>query len=440
MLDVFARDKIQIEGVILKTLATHDRGHSGDLIRNVENVSVLVHEQPEVDITTRPFDWESFNLYPGTLQSAWDALRERAAALDIPWMMKYLIADSTAEEGSESDNSRETLYTWELMKDPSQIRTAARIACHPQLATYDEQLGFRLLLNADETSNGWQSKLINKEGDDDRGDTKGKKKGGKKPPTLGKQGSYVEHITGLMCAYDWSVRRELAWIARRVEQALELPDSSLDEAIRLAIACHDIGKLGREWQRWAREWQKLLVQTHGVVYTIQSGREFLAKTDRLPHKEEKVLRKQLQKPKPPTHACAGVIASLPLIGQRLQACFGDPDRLSPEQQKAGEALLHATLGAIAHHHTPLAKEYDLISWDPAAAAVVQKALKACRLDDRTDGLALQPLSSGEIGDHLLPAPERDDRLATLLAFILVRALRLCDQRAERAWGQAPIFR
>ena len=42
-----------------------------------------------------------------------------------------------------------------------------------------------------------------------------------------------------MRAYDWSVRREVAWIGARIEHELGLGSGSLDEAIRVALVAAD---------------------------------------------------------------------------------------------------------------------------------------------------------------------------------------------------------
>jgi CRISPR-associated endonuclease/helicase Cas3 len=416
MLNLFERDEGQIKHTIMGVLETHERGKEGELIRDVRQVSVLVHSTPEQTITTKPFTWESFSLRPGTLMGAWNGLQEREAGLENPpgWVMKQLIALGDATGKEEEDSRREQIYTWQTITNVSQIAGAALLALPPELATYDSELGFRLLAPEDQQATKWESRQI--ESEPARRD-KGKRV----------QRSYVEHITGLLRAYEWSVQRELAWVAARLGQALSLPPESIDQAARLAIACHDIGKLGTAWQQWAREWQKLLVEKHGQQYAIQPERKFLAKTDGLANwREENDLKSQLPRKRLPQHACAGVMAGAMLIGQRL---------ISASQQE-GLALTRATLSAIARHHAPTATTYQAITWDDTAKPVIQEALRACRLPDDLAGLKLTTLQDGSISNDWLLKPGYEtptDLFATWLGFVLVRALRLCDQRAEREW-------
>jgi CRISPR-associated endonuclease/helicase Cas3 len=355
------------------------------------------------------------------LQGSWNNLEERRAEVDAPWTMKQLIPAGEQETSSEEDSRREQMYTWDKVHHPSQINGALRIVLPPELATYDSELGFRLLTKPGETSAGWISAPI-----DDR---KGK-------PSFAKreQRSYVEHITGLMRAYDWSIRRELAWIARRMQSALSLPDDALDMAIRFAIAFHDLGKLCIGWQQWAHTYQQQLVAQHGARFNVPPSRQFLAKTDMLDNwRADQAFRAQLKQKRPPSHAVAGTMANEGLFGQYLLTAFGtdDIDALTSAQIEGGKALRQATLSAIAHHHSPNATTFDALAWEDGVREPIEAALAACRITADISPLDLSARSEGKIGEELLTLPERDGETATWLAFVLVRALRLCDQRAER---------
>ncbi|HEU5199973.1 MAG TPA: HD domain-containing protein, partial [Ktedonobacterales bacterium] len=351
---------------------------------------------------------------------AWKTLQEREAALENPpgWVMKQLVAGGDVKDTEEEDSNREPVYTWQPITNASQIPLALRVALPPELATYDEELGFRLLLEADADTARWQSAPT-------------KAKGSRPSFSKRTQRSYVEHISGLMRAYDWSVQRELAWVAARLEKELALPAGRIDQAVRLAIACHDIGKLSKGWQQWAHEWQTMLVQKHGSGYAVQPGREFLAKTDGLSDwKEEQTLKGSLTRKRLPQHACASVMASKLLIGQRIA------QGLTSEQQLGGPALTRSTLSAIARHHAPTASSYEAAAWDQSAEHVLREALAACRLPSDLPGLDLSELLAGTVDNAWLLKPgfnTRIDLLATWLGFVHVRALRLCDQRAEKEW-------
>jgi len=416
----FKRDEQRLQRSVMESLTTHDRATSPSLIRNVISVSVLVHPTPDKAITTGPFTWESFQLHPGSLEGAWEALQARADDLPLEWTMRRLEAGGDVRQ--EDDNDREQPYTWSKVTDKAQIRGALRLALPPQLAAYDRELGFRLLLTDEPVAHTYQSQPIARRKQDfsDR--------------SLREQRSYVEHIRGLMRAYDWSVRSELAWIAAQFERALGVRAESLDLALRLAIACHDIGKLTIPWQRWAHATQDELIAwagADGALYRVKPGREFLAKTDELPNWGDNHAVQTRVKPKKPNHACAGVVSSLALIGQQT---LTHTHTNNCDQREAAKALTRAAVSAIARHHTPTAVEYGAVEYAPAAREALAQAFAVCRLPTDVSTLDLQAHPAGELPGEWLVTPSDDSemaRLTTWLGFTLVRALRLCDQRAER---------
>ena len=431
MLATFRQNDMQIKQSIMEVLTSHERGKEGELIRNVEQVSIIIHPTPETDIITEPFAWESFGLHPGTLAGAWKALDDRRAELDYhtgrAWTMKELKAVGKDQGddalGADGDNDRPTVYTWDpiVLANPKdafkRLETALRVALPPELATYDAELGFRLLLEGPfpiDEKDAWKSSYV-------------PSKKGNREDFGGKQGSYVEHISGLMRAYRFSVQHEFAWVAARLEHALNLPVGSIDHAVRLAIACHDIGKLSRDWQGWAHAWQRLLVAEKGQGYAVTPQRAFLAKTDRLNWYEEKALRKKMKTSRP-HHACESALASTLFIGKRLAA------NLEKAQQPGGLALTQATISAIARHHTALAVNHEAAAWAATACTALAEALAACQLPTDTTDLPLTAIDKGEIPAHWLVKASHispEAIAATWLGFALVRTLRLCDQRAER---------
>lgn len=424
MLEEFSASEGQLRRTIIETLATHDLGKRSQLIRDVDSVSIVIHPDPEHAITTKPFTWTAFSLRPRTLQGVWNTLQQRQAETNTPWIMKQLVPAGEQEAGAEEDSRRESVYTWEFIRDPSQIKGALLIALPPQLATYDMDMGFRLLLNPDKetTESPWISAPNDAQ---------------KKKPNYAKreQRSYVEHICGLMRAYDWSVHREIVWLSARLQCALALPDDALDLAVRFAIAFHDLGKLCVGWQKWAHAYQQQLVAQHGTRFSVPPARQFLAKTDMLPNwRDEKAIRDTLTPKKPPTHAVAGAVATPQLLYQYLSATY-DMEPPTDLQERGGKALMRATLSAIARHHSPTATTYDELAWTPGVLIPIIEALQACRIAADMSLLEsfldLTSRPAGEIKEQWLVLPEPGDELPTWLGFALVRALRLCDQRAER---------
>ena len=214
-----------------------------------------------------------------------------------------------------------------------------------------------------------------------------------------------------------------------------LASGMIDTAIQLAIATHDLGKLDTQWQRWARAWQRLLYEKGqwSGPYQERDQTFFFAKTDYdYRSKEQREWQKELSV-KRPKHACESVAAGRMLMMQSL----GITGPHSPNIP-----VLRAVCGAIAHHHTPQAHEYGATKIVPGAKAAIKKAFEVVRRDTSwdydLDHIVLQfakgdlfPVNASQ-GRFTEPnvASGPEELLETWLAFLIVRALRLADQRAD----------
>src|SRR5262249_3284957 len=143
MLEHFSHTEKGLKDTVLETLATHDRGKRSLLIREVADVSVVIHPNPDDEITIKPFSWQSFQLHPSSFVGALSQLEERQTATEIPGLMKQLILAGERESDPEEDSRREPIYSWEPIHGHSsqardairkQIRDALLIALPPELA------------------------------------------------------------------------------------------------------------------------------------------------------------------------------------------------------------------------------------------------------------------------------------------------------------------
>ena len=132
-------------------------------------------------------------MHPASLinPKRWQALQEKAAQVNVSWVCKEAkpIAEKENPDGADGiDNRQKTRYTWDVVTNPESLRQALVIAFPPQLARYDDQLGFVLLdgqLSLE--PNGYQSALLPASTPDY--DNKGSH-----------QTSYQQHIAGLVRA------------------------------------------------------------------------------------------------------------------------------------------------------------------------------------------------------------------------------------------------
>lgn len=441
LLQRYEDHRYDLQTAITTCLRTHEREHAAGLIRDVTQVQVLLHDTPDKAITTEPWRWQSFGLHPGQLLGKhWEHLRARQDELGLPWMGKYplLTPEAARAEQRDEDSRQLATYTWEPLTNQADVTNALMIALPGRLATYDHELGLvfldgRLSLSPDwqarldVATHSYQSQLCERRWSAHSGQATGMQR-------------YQQHIGGLADAYHYALVHELGSVMARLEHLMGLAPGTVDHAIQLALATHDLGKLSKGWQQWARAWQKLRLEKKqwATQYREPADDYFFAKTDYdYRDQHEHAWQKELPCTRPP-HACESVRAAEDLLAQSL----GITSPASPNLP-----VLRAICYAIAHHHTPTAHEYGATTIDPRARDVVEQAIRLVRRQDtwpydaRQMNLTfpkgdLAPVNASTQNDErIMTLPDvsstREDRLETWLAFVITRALRLADQHADR---------
>ena len=410
---------------IFESFNTNHRGMPSTLIRDVSQVQILIHDDPGTAIEETPWRWQSFSMHPDSLANSkrWRALQEQAAHVNADWMCKEAkpVIEENPDGADGIDNRQKTRYTWNVVTNPESIRQALIIALPSQLARYDDQLGFVLLDGQlDVKPNNYQSTLLPTLTND-------YKMGGSQ------QTSYQQHIAGLVHAYNAGIHDEIDYIALKLELNMGLPKGIVDQAVRLAIACHDLGKLNQTWQKWALLWQILVREKlHKDPYQLPDLTYCFAKTDYNYSREQRLWQKEVQ-PKRPTHACESVVIARNLIGTSLGITKTDGKERLP--------VLRAVCGAIARHHTSQASKHGTAILNERSRKAAEEALKAAHQDAEwtfdpsllvSHILKENDLMPSNAVNTKLTLPsfgKRQDELETWLYFVIVRALRLSDQRA-----------
>jgi CRISPR-associated endonuclease/helicase Cas3 len=432
LLERYEEHRSEIQQAITSSLCTADRASVGDLIRDVTQVQVFIHNDPGTAMTTKPWRWQSFGLHASALMGKhWQRLKARQSELDCACPKKACL--NQQERADDDEDSRlPTVYNWQPITHESEIPATLMIALPNQLATYDQDLGFVFLDGRLALPESWLQRLRQQ-----NYQSEFRPNANDKPedsPT--RMQRYEQHIGGLADAYHYAIRHEIAYVSKRLEDLMALAPGTIDHAIQLAIATHDLGKLDAKWQRWARAWQHLLY-TKGQwtsPYREPDRSFFFAKTNYDFRSKEQYEWKQELREKRPHHACESVVAGRRLILHSL----GINSPHSPNIPVA-----RAVCSAIAHHHTPTAHEYGKTEISPIARTAIQNALEAVRrgghwsydLDRLTltfEKGDLRPVNIEEnprlTEPRLAAGPEK--LLETWLAFLVVRALRLADQRAD----------
>jgi CRISPR-associated endonuclease/helicase Cas3 len=362
LLKRFDKSEGDIVSRIFESFNTNHRGISSTLIRDVAQVQILIHDDPGTGIEETPWRWQSFSMHPDSLVNSrrWRALQEQAFHSDVGWIYKEakpVIEERENPDGADGiDNRQKTRYVWEVVNNPESVRQALIIAMPPELARYDDQLGFVMLDGQLEVKpNDYKSTLLPASIPDSE-------KGGSQ------QTSYQKHIEGLVHAYNAGIKSEIYYVTHRLEQQMELPNGIIDQAIRLAIACHDLGKLNQTWQQWALSWQKLVWEKlKRISYQLPDPSYCFAKTNFNYSREQRKWQNEVQ-PKRPTHACESVAIARNLIGMSLGITRTDgKDRLP---------VLRAACGAIARHHTSQASKHGTAILNEQARKAAEEALKA----------------------------------------------------------------
>ena len=436
LLDRYEAHRSDLQGEITKTLRTSERGHAGDLIRDVNQVQVVIHDAPEEDLKTKPWRWQAFGLHPSALMGKhWDDLRACQQEYDLGWLCKQAEMSKAEEkrQDEEEDHRLPIVYDWQPITTPSQIPGALMVALPHQLATYDKALGLVFLDGRIALPPSWQQRLERQQYQS----SLLPQRFGKDEEMENRRQSYEQHIGGLADAYHYGIYHEMAYAMRSLERLMSLETGTIDVAIQLAIATHDLGKLDMRWQQWARAWQRFLHEkTWREPYRELDQTIFLAKTDyNYRSKEQSEWQKELsrQSIKRPKHACEGVMAARKLIMFSLGATSAQSPNLP-----VARAVCHA----VAHHHTPTAHEYGATEIAEDARVAIKKAFETVRRDDSWSYDLDRLLLTFEKGDlfpvnasqGLFTQPDvaagPAKLLETWLAFLIVRALRLADQRAD----------
>lgn len=424
-LQSFGKVRGEIKEQIFKGWRSFKPASASELIRDVRQVALLIHDAPNDAITEEPWRWQAFGMHPDSLRGRWDRLQELIADRDCGPLRRL---EPVGNDDPQADSRTPMRYHWAPMVNAAEIGAALMIVLPTALAHYDPALGFALRdpLRFPELealyvpAAPWHSSKL--------------------PPTTRNGGnygrdcqSYEEHISGLVHAYQAGLADEMGYAASRLEPLLDLPPGSIDAAVRLAIACHDIGKLAVVWQDRARAWQDLVAAQPRRIAAPPSA-TLLAKTVFDPAPDSGHVALQKDAPRLPWHAVEGALFAERLLQAALiQVVPGD----------GRKRLVRAVRTAIARHHTIDAHENKEAHLAPGADGAVREALRlAC--GGYAWHAALPAPTPVQLSKNHAPeffftdAKEGDkDQAETWLYFLIVRALRLADQRADAMRTVAP---
>lgn len=377
LLQAMREDQGRIWERIRHALLLGEASARPELIRQVDSRTLIVYDAPAEPTEESPFRYEGFSLWHGTLRGAVDFLQKQAEALDLPWALRYPVAQREEEESRTP-----AVYRWLDVAVTDDISHSLLFAVHPALVSYDASMGFRLGIPSD---GQYRSPLAS--------------------PRAGRRENYTytlepysQHVAAMTRLFERRLRHRLVWIANR----LGMPET-LEKAVRLVLALHDVGKLQEKWQEWAAKYQERVSGERPSFLVAH----VLSET-----KEHREIARQIRPSRPP-HAGEGAFASARILYEALDG-------------SSHPKLYQAALTAIARHHSPTLQEAAPYRLHPQARDVLAEALKTAGESSWRDWAQklIPEHEAPNLGKRLLPPSSGWD--AWLLYFIIVRMLRLCD--------------
>jgi CRISPR-associated endonuclease/helicase Cas3 len=381
-LQAMREDEGRIWDMIHDGLILGDPSVRPQLIREVDSRTLIVYDAPEGLTEESPYRYEGFSLWHGTLRGAIPRLLEQAGALDLPWALRYPVAQK-----DEEDSRAPVAYHWlDVLGTRKDISSSLLFAVHPALVTYDSAQGFRLGIPSD---GHYRSPGAHRRG------------GVREDYTYALE-SYRQHVKAVGQVFERRFRDRLAWVAARLEAA-HGQRYPLERGVRLVLLLHDVGKLQVEWQKWAANYQERVT---GAVPPFLAAHT-LSETD----KHRQIARDI--RPRRPKHAGEGAFASARILWEALNG-------------RNRRELYLAAVTAIARHHSPSLRDAAPYRLHPQAQATVAESLAT--VGDASWREWARWLMTGQeapnLEKRLLPPPPPWE--GWLVYFLIVRILRLCD--------------
>lgn len=355
------------------------------LVRNIESCRVLIHPEPN-QLLESPRSASGFNLHPTTLLGCFKSWQERANELELDWVVRMLYEDS---QDSHEDNHSEC--RWIPITDPKLLRTAQVVVVNSALAGYDPMEGFL----PDIGNTPFLSEIA-----------KSTTSHSREHYTYALE-SYEEHILRVLTAFEQTTLPEIEYTAEALEKAADWKPGSVLEAARFVCLLHDVGKLRKDWQAWARAHQQAIGRPIPQSFAAAHTDTDIQDPNLLAAAKEAARRY----PKP-HHAAEGALSVAPLLFSTL----------------ATKELAQAAMAAIARHHTPFASDCQEFTLESSAIKHIAETISclpgsmARRIYINHVKTALK--TSLSLQDLLVKPEQAFPWMAYLL---LVRTLRRADQ-------------
>ncbi|HLP89879.1 MAG TPA: CRISPR-associated helicase Cas3' [Nostocaceae cyanobacterium] len=434
-------NQMQFEQYFESAFLRGDQSTASELIRSVDSRSLFVWEESGfIDFEEKPIDPQkliAFSVPISTLVKVWRESKNLEFGID--WIFQRI----------EMPKGKAETYSQPIctpIKSHESLISSIQILVNPRYVYYDENIG--LLIGINEDSNSFVSP--------------DKEKRKINSQYHYQMDTYLGHLGRMWTCWrkpfrttGWkngesqniiynSVQEELLKVGGKLIKNRILPHIQESQAealfeilVFLAIFTHDLGKLQTKWQEVMRGWQAI---AHSSFQGQDPKQHLLAHTDFNPEEEEQktALKNYEKQYKRPNHAIESAYLAQDILKQFLIPLLRDD--FAAEQEQI-QFICHTVILAAGRHHSAWARGWTgadvakikSIQLHPQAQrAIAQSWQSLTRFLPQTLPLARANLSQNTY--HLKKEFELNrftsDHIDYLHLYLLVvRALRLCDQRS-----------
>ncbi|WP_066367532.1 CRISPR-associated helicase/endonuclease Cas3 [Neobacillus fumarioli] len=215
-------EKKNHEGIMAEAFQNHNKALSGKLIRNIESVSIIIHDHPPEDENIYLFETVSFPL--GKMKGFVANLEKTATKFQ--GMIRRIVYE-------------EDKLLFKNIENVNDVHNLDYIIIHPSMASYEENIG--LMLGEPSLNKSYRFPAKNNE--------KILKRYSYKMDT------FEEHIHACLLAYKQICFPKCEYTINRFGELFKLTKVNMNRIIDFVIVMHDTGKLSKKWQSIAMDIQ-----------------------------------------------------------------------------------------------------------------------------------------------------------------------------------------
>ncbi len=350
----------------------NEKGNASRLIRDIDTINVLVVQ--DVSLLKNPYAYDAIPINRYTLISR---LKNVVKEDEEDWLVRII------EESFFDDECLFGKFNYpQISLDDIRLKVENRVVLNSKYVFYDDDIGLNFL-------NAGQREILKID------------KLQQKHEYIITKDTYEEHIKYMMIAFEDLFKDKYRYVFLKLKERLNLK-YDMEELIRFIIIMHDYGKLNTAWQASASKYQSKKGN--------YNKEELLAHTDYNPNVDEN------SRVKLPNHAGIGGVVATSLVGEILD--YG---------------VCIAILNAIAKHHsvkTESSVKYRIINEGKAKTLELIKIY--CPNLYKDIDKSNEFLSEGDeqfFNDYAVNFNKFGIDFDALLYFLLVRILRICDQKS-----------